>query len=71
MVQKKTMLLLGAAAAFAAYKYSKMTPDAKASLKEKGKKIVDDYLPENLKSAFGLNKNLSERESSEYFKAGF
>lgn len=71
MAQKKAMILLGAAAAYAAYRYSKMTPDAKASLKEKGKKIVDDYLPENWKNMLGLGENKNGAKASDYFKSGF
>jgi hypothetical protein len=49
-------LLLAGLAAFAYYKYSKMTPEERQnlfeSLKAKGKKLVDDYLPANLKDTF-------------------
>jgi hypothetical protein len=41
-MQKKGLgLLLAAAAAYGYYKYSKMTPEEKNGLKEKGKKFVD------------------------------
>ncbi len=46
-----SLLLLGAAA-FGAYKYSKMSEQQKNDLKNKGKKFVDDNLG-GLKSAFG------------------
>lgn len=45
------LLLLGAAA-FGAYKYSKMTEQQKSDLKNKGKKFVDENLG-SLKNAFG------------------
>ncbi len=44
MQRSKIGLLLAAAAAFGAYKYSKMSPEQKASLKTKGK----DFLNKNL-----------------------
>ena len=46
-----SLLLLGAAA-FGAYKYSKMTEQQKSDLKNKGKKFVDENLG-SLKNAFG------------------
>ena len=46
-----SLLLLGAAA-FGAYKYSKMTSEQKTDLKNKGKKFVDDNLG-GLKNVFG------------------
>lgn len=45
------LLLLGAAA-FGAYKYSKMTEQQKSDLKNKGKKFVDENLG-SLKNVFG------------------
>jgi hypothetical protein len=45
------LLLLGAAA-FGAYKYSKMTDQQKTDLRNKGKKFVDDNLG-GLKNMFG------------------
>ena len=42
LVMRKTLgLLLAAAAAFGIYKYSKMTPQQKKDLKEKGKDFLD------------------------------
>ena len=41
MQRKGLGLLLAAAAAYGYYKYSKMTPEEKNDLKEKGKKFVD------------------------------
>ena len=49
-------LLIAGAAAFAYYKYSKMTPEEKSKivedLKEKGQKLYDQYMPEEVKSMF-------------------
>jgi hypothetical protein len=44
MQRKGLGLLLAAAAAYGYYRYSKMTPEQKNNLKEKGKKFVDDNL---------------------------
>lgn len=50
---KATALILGAIAALAYYKYSTMSEDQKRSmvnnLKKKGKKLYDDYVPDNVK----------------------
>ncbi len=55
MANKGTLLLAGIAA-WAFYKYKKMSPDEKDQLTEKikttGKKIVDN-LPDDLKNVFG------------------
>ena len=52
---KISLLLLTGAAAFAAYKYSKMSEDEKRELvdklKEKGKKIYDQFSPD-IKNTF-------------------
>ena len=58
MLQKKTGgLLLAGLAAYAYYKYNKMSPqeneDLVSNLKEKGRKLADQYLPENVKNLFG------------------
>jgi predicted Fe-S protein YdhL (DUF1289 family) len=46
-------LVLAGLAAFAWYKYSKMTPDEKRNmmnnLKQKGKKLYDQYVPGDIK----------------------
>jgi hypothetical protein len=49
------LILLGAAA-FGAYKYSKMSEQQKADLKNKGKKFVDENLG-GLKNVFGQRGN--------------
>ena len=57
MLNNKTLLLAGAGLAiYAAYKYSKMSElqknDLMNSLKEKGKKLADKYVPEDIKNKF-------------------
>ncbi|HSB92433.1 MAG TPA: hypothetical protein VLC28_04915 [Flavitalea sp.] len=51
-----TTLLLAGAAAYAYYKYSKMTPEERKSfvgnLKQKGKDLMDEYMPGSMKSGF-------------------
>lgn len=44
MFKSKVGLLLAAAAAYGAYRYSKMSPESKNSLKTKGKDFVDKQL---------------------------
>ena len=63
MLQNRTKsgsLLLAGLAAFAYYKYSKMTPDERRNmfndLKEKGKKLVNDYVPADIRDKF-MKKN--------------
>ena len=60
-------LLLAGAAAFAYYKYSKMSEEQKRNLgntiKEKGKKFYDENIPENLKSMLN-KKNASTADGS-------
>lgn len=50
-------LLLAGLAAFAYYKYSKMSEQDRknlvGNLKEKGKKLYDQYVPEDIKNAWG------------------
>jgi hypothetical protein len=49
----KGLLILGAIAGFAYYKYSKMSAEQKRdivnNLKEKGKKLYDNYVPNTIK----------------------
>ncbi len=54
---KKIGLLLAAAAAYGAYRVSKMTPEEKNSLKTKGK----DFLNKNLG---GLNDLMAKKKST-------
>jgi len=55
----KAGLLLAGLAAFAYYKYSKLSEEEKrnlvSGLKEKGKKLYDQYVPANLKTAIEKN----------------
>ncbi|HEX5154089.1 MAG TPA: hypothetical protein VFW07_21730 [Parafilimonas sp.] len=50
----KGRLLIAGLAAFAYYKYSRLTRDQKCELadklKQKGKQLYDQYMPENLKN---------------------
>lgn len=52
MARSKIGLLLAAAAAYGAYKYTKMTPEQKSSLKTKGKDFLNKNLGD-LNKAFG------------------
>ena len=58
-------LLLAGLAAYAYYKYNKMSDDQKrdlvSNLKQKGQKLYNDYVPENVKSM--ISKTSSEVES--------
>ena len=59
----KAGLLLAGLAAFAYYKYSKMSEEDKRNLvsgfKEKGKKFYDQYIPANLKAMFEKKTDMS------------
>ena len=61
-----TTLLLAGAAAYAYYKYSKMTPEQKKSLvgnlKQKGKDLMDEYLPGSMKSGFNRGATASAND---------
>jgi hypothetical protein len=57
------LLLLGAAA-FGAYKYSKMSDQQKRDLKDKGKRFVDDNLG-GLKNMFG-QKGTTQNAAGSY-----
>jgi hypothetical protein len=67
-------LVLAGLAAFAYYKYSKMSQEEKSSLvsdlKEKGQKLYDQYMPSQVKDMFtqkgNTNPNNSFDESSVY-----
>ena len=54
-------LLLAGLAAFAYYKYSKMDQDQKdklfGDLKEKGKKLYNDYVPQEVKDIISKKSN--------------
>ena len=51
-MKSKSFLVLAGLAAYAYYKYSKLSPDEKrdltGSIKEKGKKLFNQYVPENV-----------------------
>lgn len=57
MFGNKKGLLLAGLAAYAYYKYNKMTPAEKEKLvggiKEKGQKLYDDYVPAEIKNMIG------------------
>ena len=61
-----TTLLLAGAAAYAYYKYSKMTPEQRKSLvgnlKQKGKDLMDEYLPGSMKSGFNRGATASAND---------
>ena len=59
-----SLLLLGAAA-FGAYKYSKMTDQQKTDLKNKGKKFVDENLG-GLKNMFGHRRESPNTAGTNY-----
>ena len=71
---KGSGLLLAGIAAFAYYKYSKMSQEEKTNLvsglKEKGQKLYDEYMPAQVKDMFAqkgnTNPNNSFDESSVY-----
>ncbi|MEP6711169.1 MAG: hypothetical protein ABJA37_02080 [Ferruginibacter sp.] len=72
MLNKNALLLAGAGlAVYAAYKYSKMSETEKNdlvnSLKEKGRKLADKYVPEDIKNKF--TTAMADTENS--FKSGF
>ena len=52
---KKSLLLVGLVADYAAYRYSKLTAEEKENLKQKAKKLMDDYLPADLKNMISSN----------------
>ena len=53
-------LLLAGLAAFAYYKYSKMTPEKKHGLTEKGKNLYEKYVPQSVKNMFGKSDKNTE-----------
>ncbi len=72
MIQNKLpagSLLLAGLAAFAYYKYSKLSPEDKsnlvATIKEKGKKLYDQYLPDRLKNFFDSKDHVSYKNDFE------
>jgi hypothetical protein len=59
--KKNTGLLLAGVAAYAAYRFSKMSKSERKDMtdrvKAKGQKIYDEYVPGNVKNWFEKNKN--------------
>lgn len=55
-----TPLLVAGLAAFAYYKYKKMSPEEKdnlvSTMKEKGMDLYDKYIPQSLKDVIGLKR---------------
>ena len=56
MQRSKLGLLLAAAAAYGAYKYTRMTPEQKTGLKTRGKDFLDKNLGD-LNNLFGKKKS--------------
>ena len=69
MATNKKGLLLAGLAAFAYYKYSKLSPEQKKNLfsdiKEKGKKLMDEYLPSNVRNQFSSSEPAANSSSME------
>ncbi len=59
--KNSTGLLLAGLAAFAYYKYSRMSEEEKqniiSSLKDQGKKLYDQYIPEEVENVFANKGN--------------
>ena len=66
-------LLLAGLAAFAYYKYSKMTPAERSNLfetlKAKGKQLVNDYAPAEVKDIF-MKQNSGTAAANSHFGEG-
>ncbi len=70
MIQNKQLaaggLILGGLAAFAWYKYSKMSEEERRNmmnnLKEKGKKLYDEYMPQDMKNMFAKKDNMGSSQ---------
>lgn len=60
-------LLLAGLAAFAYYRYSKMSEEQKrnlvSGLKEKGKKLYDEYMPTEIKNMLGKKENPGSKKN--------
>ena len=67
-MNKKGLLLAGLAA-FAYYKYKKMTPESKKKMGDSIKDQFNQYVPENLKKLFGSFTNT--QGAPEYGKGTF
>jgi len=67
----KAGLILAGLAAFAYYKYNQMSEEEKRNfadnLKQKGQKLYDDYVPDNVKHMFdNLGKKTSDFTQSHF-----
>lgn len=71
MLQNKKGLLLAGLAAFAYYKYSKMTPEAKKKIVDTIKDKADQFLPGGLKNLFGKMNTGSTPGAPEYGQGTF
>lgn len=71
----KAGLILAGLAAFAYYKYNQMSEEEKRdladNLKQKGQKLYDDYVPDNIKQMFGnVGKKASDTFAQSHFGEG-
>jgi hypothetical protein len=70
MNKKAGTLLLAGLAAFAYYKYSKMSREEKDnlanSIKDQGKKLYDRFAPKNMRNSFADATNNRFGDGSEY-----
>jgi len=59
--KRNTGLLLAGVAAYAAYRYSRMSKEERKDMSDRvktaGKKMYDDYVPGSVKNWFEKNKN--------------
>ena len=72
-VRRPTLpLLLAGLAAYGYYKYSKMSADEKeklvGGLKEKGRKLYDENVPQNIKDLFGQKQPVNGTQQDDYFQ---
>lgn len=61
-------LLLAGVAAYGLYKYNKMNAaekqQLKSKLKDKGKKLYEEYVPQEVKDVLAKAKNTAKKETS-------
>ncbi len=64
-------LLLAGVAAYGLYKYNKMNADEKqqlkSKLKDKGKKLYEEYVPQEVKDVLAKAKNTVEKEVNQTY----
>lgn len=68
-IMNKNGLLLAGLAAFAYYKYKKMSPDAKQKMVATLKEKVTEHVPPNIRNLFG--SFLNKQDTPEYGKGTF